>query len=179
MPYEIPKFDRLNIEAYQQRKTIYEMVGYIMTHASNNESLVIYYLKFLIGTTDANAEIIFYSFNNLASRVELVKRLIHQNLREDLKERTKKIFKRLESLNTTRNELAHCIYDINETGYVIGTYRARFSSSKSQNKFRDYKKFDQARYNELKNCGDSFSELNKLMHQNLQEIEIAMQVTRK
>jgi hypothetical protein len=104
-------------EATANGASLLTLTGQLAFCWSNNESLLIYTLKLLLGTDEPSAAIVFSTLNTTRARIYLVRRLATIKVAErEARAELERLIENLDQANRLRNEFMQATYAVNERG---------------------------------------------------------------
>ena len=146
--------------ASSQQAEVHRAVGLLIAVWANVESNMIHLVGRLLGTSDKNAFITYYSFGAMRAREAYLSALIANNLTGPARESAQKVLLRFKKLSATRNELVHSEYVLNPDMTYAGTAYTRLDQKTFEVSVKE-RTFDKARLNEMKH---TVSELTATGH---------------
>ncbi len=170
-----PDFESIDASAYEtaeDRTRILALIGNLVFTWSNNESMFIYFLMVLLRSDFSSAAITFVSLNTTRARLDLVRRLAKEKVKDPkLLRRVERLIERFNACTKVRNEFNHCIYQLNEAGQFTHTTILRVSEKKSSIEFAEVREFDQKRVAEMTRTVRKLTVLNRDLWAFLPELE--------
>lgn len=138
------------------------LIGSMISHWSNNESLFIYVLMLLLDTDEASAALVFATLNTTRARLDLIQRLakikvVDQGLDRDLN----RLIDRFNETTLVRNELTHCMYVADNTGEIIQTQSMRVVQKRASIAFGETRPVDEARLKTISDTVDAMIRINR------------------
>jgi hypothetical protein len=104
------------------------LVGKLNYTWSNTESLLIYVIMHLMGTSKAAAVVTFLSLNTTRARLEFIDRLLKIDGTEPaIRRSVSEITTRMKSVQRVRNKFNHCIYAFDKNGTLESTQLLRIA----------------------------------------------------
>jgi len=172
---EPPDFDAISLHAEksaEQRTEILALIGNLMFSWSNNESVFIYFLMVLLDTDFTSAAITFLSLNTTRARLDLIRRLAKTKIGdEEVVDRLENLISRFQRCTRTRNDLNHCIYQMNDHGEITHTTVLRISESKGDFKIATVRALNKRRINEITGVIRRLTKLNRELWEFLAELK--------
>lgn len=172
---EPPDFEAMSAQAEksaEQRTEILALIGNLMFSWSNNESVFIHYLMTLLETDFTSAAVTFLSLNTTRARLDLIRRLARTKIDdEDMLNNLEKLISRFQRCTKTRNDLNHCIYQMNKKGEITHTTVLRISESKNDFKIATVRALDKRRINEITGVIRRLTKLNRDLWEFLPKLE--------
>jgi hypothetical protein len=155
-----------------QRTHILALIGNLTYAWSNNESVFIYLLMVLLESDFDAAAITFVSLNTTRARLDLIRRLAKAKLKDpETIRRIERLIERFNECTRVRNELNHCIYEMDDRGRITHTNLLRISETGSDVTYAASRPMDEARIRQLTLTVRKMTKLNRELWAFLPELE--------
>lgn len=129
--------------------TIYLLIGQLIIHWANNESLFMRILYTLLGATMKEASTVFYAHKNTQGRLDLVLALGNAKIADpELKRELNKLVSDFKGLSRARNHYAHATYRYDDELRILDADGIIFDN-RDQIYKHDVKRFTPATINEI------------------------------
>lgn len=171
----VPDFnsiDEMSATTSGSRTQILSLIGNLVFTWSNNESMFIYFLVVLLKTDFSTAAITFVSLNTTRARLDLVRRLAKEKVKDEkMLRRVERLIERFNVCTKVRNEFNHCIYSLNDAGEFTHTTILRVTEKKNGIEFAQARDFDERRVEEMVRTIRKLTILNRDLWSFLPEFE--------
>ncbi|MDD7910869.1 hypothetical protein PUV47_13155 [Pseudovibrio exalbescens] len=158
-----PDFDALQRIAQEkagERNLIFALIGNMSYCWSNNESMFIYMLQYLMRTDEITATIVFGTLNTTRARLDLVERLAEAKLTDpEVTRQLRRIIRLFNESTRLRNEFNHSVFKTDAEGAITHTHSMRIQRKNGQLHLGEVKPVDQAR---IASMGASIKKMVKL-----------------
>lgn len=135
---------------------VHERVGTLIATWANTESLFCGLFQHAADLSRDNAAIIFFSLSSNYARMDMLRALVEANMTGPDQTTAIELIQRMKGPTRTRNDLAHCEYDLDvQTLDYRGTYA--FSREK---KTTTHRPLDNGRINEITHAVQTLNTLN-------------------
>jgi hypothetical protein len=108
-------------------EAILQMVGRLNYTWTNTESLLIYLIMALTGTSKDAAAVVFLTLNTSRARLDLIDRLSKLDSNSGTRDEVLQISASLKREGKLRNKFNHCIYSFDENGQLDSTQLMRIA----------------------------------------------------
>ncbi|WP_068083737.1 hypothetical protein [Polycladidibacter stylochi] len=173
-----PDFDELDRVAPSKagrRNLLFGLIGNISYSWSNNESMFIYILQYLMRTDEITATIVFGTLNTTRARLELVERLANAKLNDPATAKELRRIIRLFNQSTKmRNEFNHSMFRLNEEGDITHTHSMRIQRKNGELSLGEVKAIDDARIHGMAKAIEQMVQLNREIWKFLPKLKRAM-----
>jgi hypothetical protein len=140
---------------------IYILIGQLIVHWANNESVFLRILHGLMGATLADATTAFHSHKNTMGRLDLIVALGNGKISDDkLKAELASLVSQFKGLSRTRNFFAHSMFDYDDELRLQGATGIIFDN-KNQVFVQEAKAFTPATINEINDANTRATALNR------------------
>ncbi|WP_192181688.1 hypothetical protein [Mesorhizobium amorphae] len=141
--------------------TIYLLLGQLIIHWANNESLFLRILHGLVGTTMKDASTLFHSHKNTMGRLDLILALGNGKIADaPLKVELASLVSKFKGLSRTRNFFAHAMFNYDEELRIVDASGVTFDN-KNQVFTNELRRFTPATINEINDANTKAVELNR------------------
>jgi hypothetical protein len=141
---------------------ILPLVGKLNYTWTNTESLLIYLIAHLMGTSKEAAIIVFLTLNTTRARFDLVERLAKMGSTSDATRITVlKIIGTLKSESRLRNKYNHCIYSFDENGELESTQLMRIAEFGDDLRYGKVEELDDDEIARISSTITRIAEVNK------------------
>ncbi|OKL44791.1 hypothetical protein [Pseudovibrio exalbescens] len=170
--------ERIAQEKAGQRNLLFALIGNMSYCWSNNESMFIYVLQYLIRTDEITATIIFGTLNTTRARIDLVERLAEAKLADkDAATQLRRIIRRFNECTKLRNEFNHSVFKTDSEGAITHTHSMRIQRRNGQLHLGELKPVDQQRIEAMGAAIKKMVKLNREIWQFLPMLRQAMDDT--
>ncbi|MFK0693230.1 hypothetical protein ACFX5Q_34695 [Mesorhizobium sp. IMUNJ 23033] len=143
--------------------TIYLLVGQLIVHWANNESLFMRILHGLVGTTMKDATTLFHSHKNTMGRLDLILALGNGKITDPaLKAELTSLVSQFKGLSRTRNFFAHAMFNYDDELRITDASGVVFDN-KNQIFTHDQRPFTPATINEINDASTKAVALNRAL----------------
>ena len=161
-----PDFDVLEAAAARpsssRRVAFMNLVGDLNLAWSNNESLFIYVLMWLLGSDEKAAAIVFATLNTTRARLDLVQRLAKIALADKaVRSELNEIVERFSAATRLRNDLSHATFVLDSQGEITHTQHMKVEESRGSLRFGVRRAVDDARLEEISRTIRELHALNR------------------
>ncbi len=155
--------DRLSPITADRRTMILALIGNLVYAWSNNETMLIYLIQYLMRSDETSAAIVYATLNTSRARMDLVTRLARTNIKdESLSGRIAAILKRLAVCAQIRNEFNHCMYEVDASGSITHTRSMRIVETRGgQPSLGPRTAFDDARFTKVIKTTQQLQAINR------------------
>lgn len=161
-----------------QRAAFWQAIGELNYVWSNNESVLIYFIKMLLRTDEASAAVVFATLNTTRARLDLIARLGRLNIRSRaLAGKLRSAITAFNAITKLRNEFSHSVYVLDSDGDVTHTQSMRLHETRRQLSFGLRKTLDDARLRELNEACLRSKALNRTLWLLLPELDAHLNAT--
>ncbi|MTI17988.1 hypothetical protein E1162_12145 [Rhodobacteraceae bacterium RKSG542] len=162
---EEPDFEALERSAAshaKQRTRLFALMGNMNYCWSNNESMFIYILQYLMQTDEITATLVFGTLNTTRARTELVERLSGVKLRrKDMVRDLRRIIRVFNDVTKVRNEFNHAMFKIDQEGAITHTQTMRIQRKHGQLQLGEVKPIDDERVKQMQASITKMVRLNR------------------
>lgn len=138
------------------------LVGDLNLAWSNNESLFIYVLMFLLGTDEKAAALVFATLNTTRARLDLVQRLAKIAVSDKaVRAELGGIVDRFSATTRLRNDLSHATFVLDSQGEITHTQHMKIEESRGNLRFGMRRPVDDARLEEISHAIRELHTLNR------------------
>ncbi len=133
------------------------LIGKLNYAWTNTESLLIYLLSFIMGTSKEVAIVTFLTLNTSRARLDLIDRLLRlETVDEAIGAQLSPLVKRMKSAARIRNNYNHCIYSFDEHGDIESTQLLRIADHGNTLRYGKIQPIDE---DEMKNIANTINEI--------------------
>lgn len=141
--------------------SIYILIGQLIIHWSNSESVLLRILMALIGNEGGKAQTVFYSHKNTNGRLDLIMTLTRSSISDKFLVKDVEVaISTFKGMSRTRNFFAHSMYDYNINGQMLGATGVIFDNQTGVFRW-DSKPFNAQTLNEINDANTRSIELNR------------------
>ncbi|MGO4408050.1 hypothetical protein AB4Z10_27825 [Bosea sp. RAF48] len=155
------------------------LVGDLNLAWSNNESLFIYVLMWLLGSDEKAAAIVFATLNTTRARLDLVQRLAKIALADRaVRSELGEVVERFSAATRLRNDLSHATFVLDSQGEITHTQHMKVEESRGNLRFGIQRAVDEARLEEISRTIRELHALNRRIWDLMPVLEAATRAER-
>jgi hypothetical protein len=171
--------DRASPVTADRRTTILALIGNLVYAWSNNETMLIYLIQYLMRTDETSAATVYATLNTSRARMDLVQRLARINLADEaLLARVASTLKRLSLCAQIRNEFNHCMYEVDAAGSITHTRSMRMVEKNGRPSLGERMALDDAKIAKVTRTTRQLQAINRDLWSLLPDLHRAMQEER-
>tara|TARA_R110002124_G_scaffold63350_31_gene173341 strand:- start:15804 stop:16286 length:483 start_codon:yes stop_codon:yes gene_type:complete len=141
---------------------VLQLVGQLNYVWTNTESLFIYLIAYLAGTSKEVAIVIFLTLNTTRARLDLLERLARVgSTQEPTREAVLGIIDRLKRESRVRNKYNHCIYSFDAQGEMSGTQLMRIAEINNDLKYGKSESLDENEMDRIRLAIENITVVNR------------------
>jgi len=141
---------------------VLQLVGRLNYVWTNTESLFIYLIAHLMGTSKEAAIVVFLTLNTTRARLDLIERLAKlPSTKPEDRNKVLGFAKRLGREGRLRNKYNHCIYSFDETGSVASTQLMRIADINDDLRYGKTEALDDAEMARIEETIHAIGAVNK------------------
>jgi len=141
---------------------VLQLVGQLNYVWTNTESLFIYLITHLAGTSKEVAIVIFLTLNTTRARLDLLERLARvSSTQEPTRDAVLGIIDRLKRESRVRNKYNHCIYSFDAQGELSGTQLMRIAEINNDLKYGKSESLDEDEMDRIRLAIENITTVNR------------------
>ena len=149
------------------------LIGKLNYAWTNTESLLIYLMSFIMGTTKDVAIVTFLTLNTSRARLDLIDRLLRlESTDEAIRERLSPLVARMKTAARVRNNYNHCIYSFDEHGEIESTQLLRIADYGNTLKYGKIQAIDEAEMGRIESSIQEIVDINRNIFSFIKDNEI-------